>query len=1152
MANPWDNDPDVELAPWANDPDVAAPAAVAVDPMAAVPAFLRPIAQPAAAGPYAANPTVPVAAPVKPVQPWDADPEVELPNRSAGDWANDIGTSVGKGAYGLFDSVAGLGDLLSGGNVTPWLASHGMDSKAARAELDAKLSPQAKQQAAEVANADGFLDTAKAMAMNPAYTAGMAIETLGPMAAGGAVGSGARLGAATLGIGARGAAAVGTGVGEGLLSAGQQAAQTVQQTGDLTAEQAALALGSGALTGAIGAGAGQFAARLGFGDIDARLAGIVGPASNRGMPARVAGGLMSEGGEETLQSAQEQAAQNLALGNPVGQGVMNAAAQGGVLGGLMGGAAGVRPNLPAAPVPENAYEGLQAVTALQTPQQQPAAAGLQAQILAGVGQPVVPFAKSADINPTLDTMNLTPEQKVQAVAMLQPAESSIEEARRGIVPVAEQQRLASLLGKDVSEIAKTRKAGDAWNAETMMAVTNATAAKFTGILDLQQKIATGQATDIEKAQFISDAADYTNMSRSLLGATAEAGRALAAKRRSNYNHAEAQRILEGVAGVNSAEEMAAALGKAMQAGGIQNATKLLADAKPGFFNYYLKAALLSNPQTHVVNAVSNAFMLPNSAIERGIAAAISKAKGAVGLRNETYMFEPVDMLFGMATNFGSASRAALNTFQTMESPVLGTNSANENQSVTPKGNLEQVASVPFRIMSSTDALFAQMNYAAELRALARSQAYIDKQRGLLNGKKISERIAELVATPTPKMIEQAGLHARDNTFNSKAGAFVQGINVAKKKLPWLNVIVPFLRTPANIIKSATRRTPLAPILSDVREDLAAGGRKGDQALARIVWGTSIMMGAGMLANAGYLTGSGAGMDDEEKRAKLATGWKPWSLKIDGQYYSYQRWEPFATVLGMAADIATMKYTKDNEDSFQKAERLAKEAMGIFAANVTNKSFLQGATDFGEFMTDPDRNAEWYAQKMGATLTQPISLLAGIAANNDPYMRKTDSFVDAWKYKVPGLRETLPVQIDQFGRPVRNVERAGIEMLNPVAQSTENMNPVRQEAARLKWAPSKPGDKFTIAKREVQMSAQQYQEFAELSGIETYNLASRVMQSSAYQNASDDARRKIMDKMTDLARNVTKAAMARAVLTGDRTSLDKLRNQLKPTDTEKRP
>ena len=107
----------------------------------------------------------------------------QLPNRTGGQMATDAGVHVGRGAYNLFDSLAGLGDIATGGQATPWLVSHGLDSKAARAALDAELSPQARAQEQEVADAKGFFPTAKAMALNPEYVVGQVVESTPNMVA---------------------------------------------------------------------------------------------------------------------------------------------------------------------------------------------------------------------------------------------------------------------------------------------------------------------------------------------------------------------------------------------------------------------------------------------------------------------------------------------------------------------------------------------------------------------------------------------------------------------------------------------------------------------------------------------------------------------------------------------------------------------------------------------------------------------------------------------------------------------------------------------------------------------------------------------------------------------------------------------------------
>ncbi|MNF05597.1 hypothetical protein D3C80_2053600 [compost metagenome] len=63
----------------------------------------------------------------------------------------------------------------------------------------------------------------------------------------------------------------------------------------------------------------------------------------------------------------------------------------------------------------------------------------------------------------------------------------------------------------------------------------------------------------------------------LAGARAESGRALAAQRRTVGSFQQAQHILEGVGGVQGADDLATAIGKAIQLGGLANASKLIAN-----------------------------------------------------------------------------------------------------------------------------------------------------------------------------------------------------------------------------------------------------------------------------------------------------------------------------------------------------------------------------------------------------------------------------------------------------------------------------------------------------------------------------------------------------------------------------------------------
>jgi hypothetical protein len=1093
-------------------------------------------------------PGQPQQAPVSPMAGALMATQPQLPNRTAGQWVTDIGGNVGRSAYNAFDSIAGLGDIATGGKVTPWLVEHGMDSKAARAVLDAEMSPQARAERDEVQNAQGFGPTVKALLQNPAYAGGQVIESVGPMALGGVAGKGAALGARAAGLNAGRAAVVGAGTGEGLTAAGGQAANTVQQTGGLTPKQTAAALTAGGLTGLIGAGSAGLAGRLGAADLDALLSGATGPAAGRSMLARLGIGTGLEAGEETLQSSQEQVMQNAALGNPLTQGVGNAAGQGAVLGGVMGAAGGLRRPAPQpvpAPMPAQQQQGQAAPAftpqAMPTPDSVPSAAPVAPQAPTAP----TPFAKSADINPLFDNLGVQGEQRAQSIELLRPAEADVEARRRGVLPLSEQRRLASLIGLQGSPALKfAGKIGKAYNAEEIIAMTDDVSGRLESVLKQQQQITSGNATDIQKAEFMQSVTDLQNAFGTLAAGRAESGRSLAAQRRRMFDYHQAQNIVEGTGGFKSADDLALALSKAMQSGGVANLSKMIANRKPGLWDYYYRAALLSGVRTHAVNVLSNSMTLGNEIIERGIAAGVGGIKRAFtgGRSGETLFAEPLDLLIGSAKGMTKAGVAAYDAFKTGESAMLGVGKQESGVGIRPtQGPVEKAFSLPYRALGAEDAWFATLNYEGELRTLARHQAVAERKSGALSpDMKLSQRIEQLVTDPTPSMIEKAGDHARTNTFNSKAGAFAQSIMAAKAKHPWLNIIAPFVRTPANIVKFGLKRTPLelaSLVVPSWESDLKAGGAKQERAIARVLWGTSVMIGAGALASAGYVTGAGP-TEEKEKRALLATGWKPYSIRTsDGTYYAYNRLDPFAMWLGLASDLATTRY-KD-KDAFKVGAGL----LGSFVNNTINKTYLSGLSDFSEFLSDPSRNAEWYLKKTGATLTQPFTLLSNIASENDPYARESDSFGDAVKYRLPGLRNEVPAKLDQWGQPVPNIHYAGgpSSIANPISSSTETADRTVLEAGRLGWAPPKHIEQITSNKHEHVLTSEQRDELAQVVGALIHQEASQLMRSKGYLAMDDDQKRQVLSKIADKARSRARLAYLPVLARGNRRDFEKLRN-----------
>ena len=144
-----------------------------------------------------------------------------------------------------------------------------------------------------------------------------------------------------------------------------------------------------------------------------------------------------------------------------------------------------------------------------------------------------------------------------------------------------------------------------------------------------------------------------------------------------------------------------------------------------------------------------------------------------------------------------------------------------------------------RVIAPTDEFYKTIAYRADLER----QAMLHAQEQLASGALTNSADAVVAAreflenAPT-KAAEGAAEYARYAAFQNKLGETGAAWERALRSWPPLTLLAPFIRTPVNIFKAGLlERSPLAVFSQKFWQDVKAGGRQRDMALARVTMGS---------------------------------------------------------------------------------------------------------------------------------------------------------------------------------------------------------------------------------------------------------------------------------------------------------------------------
>ena len=547
-----------------------------------------------------------------------------------------------------------------------------------------------------------------------------------------------------------------------------------------------------------------------------------------------------------------------------------------------------------------------------------------------------------------------------------------------------------------------------------------------------------------------------------------------------------------------------------------------------------KAGLLTSIRTHQVNMLSNSVVNLLNVPTEMLASGIGKVRSAVtggeegrsmaGAMSRLYgtFIAPNDQL-GIWTNFKEALRTA-------ETPkVFATRTEQEYQNAIG-GTAGEIIRTPFRLLTAEDAFFKTIAARQELTATA-----WDEVMKLPNYRTMSlqDRVAWVngfVRNPPESAMQQAQLHANYLTFNKELGKLGRDIQALTERYPALQVIIPFVRTPINIVKYGFEHTPLVIINPSYRN---LRGVEADRAMAKAVMGSSFMFGMYGLAAEGRITGAGP-QDPAELMRLKETGWQPYSIKIGNKYYPYERIQPIGMLMGIAADTnylmntvpeeAAIRDRLDKNGSVTSADLNIAYGVHIFMENVVNSTFTTQINNVFEAMNDPTGNKIDNLINSLAGSVVP-NIVADVAKATDPVVREASGPMQAIQARIPGASQSLTPRRDWTGQERVREHGPLAQMISPFHPTTQKEDKATREVARINYTiPTVPK---TFGNRE--LTTEQRDIFAQTVGQYRYNAIRAVVNSPGYDRMAqstggDEKVRRAFAAATANANKAAEAAM----------------------------
>lgn len=555
-------------------------------------------------------------------------------------------------------------------------------------------------------------------------------------------------------------------------------------------------------------------------------------------------------------------------------------------------------------------------------------------------------------------------------------------------------------------------------------------------------------------------------------------------------------------------------------------------------NAWRYTSMLSSPKTHIRNILGNAMFVPFRIISNGLQVGMEKAFVKEANRTRAILNPATDKNL---IKMGAEDYKKVESTLRNNTKYIDTRRPQDARVYKLKP-LEGARKFVSWSLDAEDGLFMKYHYS---RAYAR----------YLKAQKIKGKIPAEVAEKARAFASQEALegtyrdaNALSDFLNNTRKSWANADNkvLAKLSTMMLDTIVPFVKTPANILKQGVRYSPLG--LAKGLVDLGLyGGKKAlrtPEQVSKIIKEISEgLTGTGVTALGAYLAYEGllnTSMDTQSKKGQYdkMLGEQEYSVNIGDYTYTVDWTIPASMPMMIGAEIA--KFTQEKGLSFVDtlnaisniAEPLLNLSMLSGIENTFNTAFSQEST----FKEIAKNTAEGYVSQFFPTLLSQIAKTttetkkSTTATNKSLAERDMKRYLNQLTNKIPFANENLADYINLWGGKETKYSNSDYfvallqNVFSPGTLKKKETTSVDRELLSLydrldddtantiipKNTPSGYG--VTFAGTDYQMPEKDLQKYKETRGRQSYEEVHKLINTSKYRNMSDEDKAKAIKEI----------------------------------------